>query len=40
MERNLDWFSFWLLGRTDPDPGKHDQYARWTAMKAKLATGE
>ena len=40
MERNLDWFSYWLLGRTDPDPGKHDQYARWTAMKAKLATGE
>jgi dipeptidyl aminopeptidase/acylaminoacyl peptidase len=40
MQRNLDWFSFWLLGRTDSDPGKHDQYARWSAMKAKLATGE
>jgi len=40
MERNLDWFSFWLLGRTDPDPGKREQYGRWTAMKAKLATGE
>ena len=40
MERNLDWFSFWLLGRTDPDPGKREQYARWTAMKAKLAKGE
>ena len=40
MERNLDWFSYWLLGRTDPDPGKREQYARWTAMKAKLAKGE
>jgi dipeptidyl aminopeptidase/acylaminoacyl peptidase len=40
MERNLDWFSFWLLGRTDPDPGKREQYGRWAAMKAKLANGE
>jgi dipeptidyl aminopeptidase/acylaminoacyl peptidase len=40
MERNLDWFSYWLLGRTDPDPLKHEQYARWAAMKAKLAKGE
>lgn len=40
MERNLDWFSFWLLGRTDPDPGKREQYGRWAGMKAKLAKGE
>ena len=40
MERNLDWFSFWLLGRTDPDPSKREQYARWAAMKAALTKGE
>jgi hypothetical protein len=33
-ERNLDWFSFWLQGRVDPDPRKTAQYARWTAMRA------
>lgn len=34
-ERNLDWFSFWLQGRLDPDPTKAAQYARWTAMKVR-----
>lgn len=28
--RNLDWFRFWLLGETDPDPSKAEQYRRWT----------
>lgn len=32
-ERNLDWFSFWLQGRTDPAPDKAEQYRRWTAMR-------
>ena len=27
--RNLDWFKFWLLGETDPDPDKTEQYRRW-----------
>lgn len=36
-ERNLDWFSFWLQGRIDPDPAKAAQYARWIAMKQHLA---
>jgi dipeptidyl aminopeptidase/acylaminoacyl peptidase len=40
MERNLDWFSYWLLGRADPDPGKRQQYIRWAAMKARLEQGE
>jgi dipeptidyl aminopeptidase/acylaminoacyl peptidase len=31
-ERNLDWFDFWLRGRTDPDPSKTVQYRRWRAM--------
>lgn len=40
MQRNLDWFAFWLLGRVDPDVAKREQYARWEAMKGKLARGE
>lgn len=36
MQRNLDWFSFWLLGRDDPDPAKKEQYARWRAMREQL----
>jgi dipeptidyl aminopeptidase/acylaminoacyl peptidase len=40
MERNLDWFSYWLLGRTDPDAGKREQYGRWAAMKAEMAKGK
>jgi dipeptidyl aminopeptidase/acylaminoacyl peptidase len=38
-ERNLDWFSFWLQGRTDPDPAKTAQYARWAAMKRDREAG-
>ena len=33
-ERNLDWFSFWLQGRDDPDAAKAAQYARWRAMRS------
>lgn len=32
-ERNLDWFSFWLQGRIDPDPAKRDQYRRWKTLR-------
>jgi dipeptidyl aminopeptidase/acylaminoacyl peptidase len=32
-ERVIDWFSFWLQGRIDPDPAKADQYARWQALQ-------
>lgn len=35
-ERNLDWFDFWLQGRSDPDPGKAPQYARWRALQAGM----
>ncbi|AZS19176.1 Atxe2 family lasso peptide isopeptidase [Caulobacter sp. FWC26] len=34
-QRNLDWFRFWLLEESDPDPKKADQYARWREMKAR-----
>jgi len=37
-ERNLDWFSFWLQGRIDPDPAKTAQYKRWEAMRGKRET--
>ncbi|WP_129778438.1 prolyl oligopeptidase family serine peptidase [Peristeroidobacter soli] len=33
MQRNLDWFSFWLLDREDDDAAKVEQYARWRVMK-------
>lgn len=36
--RNLDWFSFWLQGLTDPDPAKAAQYRRWEAMRPAAAT--
>jgi dipeptidyl aminopeptidase/acylaminoacyl peptidase len=36
MQRNLDWFRFWLLGREDPDSAKQEQYERWGRMRADL----
>jgi hypothetical protein len=32
-ERNLDWFSFWLQDKENPDPVKRQQYERWRAMR-------
>ena len=32
MQRTVDWFDYWLLGKTDSDPSKTEQYARWQAM--------
>ncbi len=29
----VDWFSFWLKGEEDPDPGKADQYTRWRELR-------
>lgn len=36
MDRNRDWFTFWLLDRIDPDPSKRDRYDRWRAMRSKV----
>lgn len=36
-ERNMDWFSFWLQGREDPDKAKGTQYRRWRAMRSMQA---
>lgn len=35
MERKVDWFNFWMLGKEDPDPAKTEQYARWDKMQAE-----
>ena len=37
MERNLDWFRFWLQGYEDPRADKQEQYARWRGLKEKAA---
>jgi dipeptidyl aminopeptidase/acylaminoacyl peptidase len=37
--RNLDWFNFWMLHRTDADPVKAKQYERWSAMRHDAGDG-
>jgi len=29
INRNLDWFDYWMLGKRDSSPTKQDQYTRW-----------
>ncbi|HET6929196.1 MAG TPA: hypothetical protein VFI45_02655 [Candidatus Acidoferrum sp.] len=29
----VDWFSFWLLDKEDPDPAKAKQYIRWRELR-------
>lgn len=36
MQRNLDWFRFWLLGVEDTDAARAAQFARWRAMRARI----
>lgn len=36
MQRNLDWFDYWMLGKKDPDLKKKDQYARWEEMAREM----
>ena len=33
MQRNLDWFDYWLLGKRNPDTHDEKQYERWDRMK-------
>lgn len=33
MNRNLDWFRFWLLDTEDPEPSKSAQYVRWRRLR-------
>ena len=37
QQGNVDWFDYWLQGRSDPDPAKRAQYQRWEAMRAQLS---
>jgi dipeptidyl aminopeptidase/acylaminoacyl peptidase len=34
MELTVDWMSFWLSGRKNPDPAKAPQYERWAKLRA------
>lgn len=34
LQRNLDWFEFWLLDKENDASSKPEQYARWRQMKA------
>ncbi len=36
MQRNVDWYRFWLEGYERPDPEDPNQYARWRQMCEKL----
>jgi len=36
MNRNLDWFDFWMLDKQDPDPKKQSQYERWKQMTVEM----
>jgi hypothetical protein len=36
VERNLDWFDYWMLGKKDPDARKQAQYERWEAMAQEM----
>jgi dipeptidyl aminopeptidase/acylaminoacyl peptidase len=33
MQRNLDWYRFWLLNYDRPNPEDPDQYTRWRGMR-------
>lgn len=33
LERNLDWYRFWLQGYERPNPGDPEQYKRWEHLR-------
>jgi dipeptidyl aminopeptidase/acylaminoacyl peptidase len=33
MERKVDWFNYWLLGKKNHHPDKQAQYERWSQMR-------
>ena len=37
LERNFDWFRFWLQGYEDPAASKQSQYQRWRALRNKTS---
>ena len=40
QQGNVDWFDYWLNGRSDPDPAKRKQYQRWERMRTQLSRGK
>jgi dipeptidyl aminopeptidase/acylaminoacyl peptidase len=34
LQRNLDWFEFWLLNRENDPSSKEDQYPRWRRLRS------
>jgi hypothetical protein len=34
LQRNLDWFEFWLLGKENDAASKGDQYPRWRQYRS------
>jgi dipeptidyl aminopeptidase/acylaminoacyl peptidase len=36
MQRNLDWFRFWLQSYEDPQPEKQEQYRLWRSLDAPV----
>jgi dipeptidyl aminopeptidase/acylaminoacyl peptidase len=37
MERNIDWFNFWLRGKESSDTTRRGEYARWRAMRDSIS---
>ena len=35
LQRNVDWFRFWMQGYERPNPDDTDQYARWHKLRAQ-----
>ena len=40
QEAVIDWFSFWLTGREDPNPEKQEQYKRWQAFRESQSVSD
>ena len=40
LQRNVDWFRFWLQGYERPNPDDQEQYARWRALRSKREAAE
>lgn len=38
LQRNVDWYRFWLQNSEDPDPRKKGQYQRWRMLRAQSQT--
>jgi dipeptidyl aminopeptidase/acylaminoacyl peptidase len=38
LQRNVDWFRFWMQAYERPDPSDHEQYSRWREMRMRRAS--